>query len=185
MADANNGYKDQFDWALKLMKECGKRNLYFMEELFPDDTNLYRKMRTALMEDNIFVPIADGEDVRDLTLFEQYCRDGVYHFIQPDMATCGISNILRTARKAESFPHVKLIPHVWQNQLALLISLHASKVQPNIPFVEDSRFFEHAFITSSYTFSQGQWFIPDKPGWGVTFTADYQQYRVGDEVTLS
>ena len=185
MTDANNGYKDQFDWAVKLMKACAQENIFFMEELFPDDANLYRKLRQTLLEENLFVPIADGESIRDLNLFEQYCKEGVYHYIQPDMATCGFSNILKTARMAEAYPHVKLIPHVWQNQLGLIISLHISKIQKNIPFVEDSRFFEHAFITSAYQFNQGQWFVPDKPGWGIEFADDYKKYQVGEEIVLA
>lgn len=185
MTDANNGYKDQFEWAVKLMKACARQNVYFMEELFPDDADLYKKLRQELLTENLFVPIADGESIRDLTLFEQYCRDGIYNFIQPDMATCGFSNILKTARMAESYAHVKLVPHVWQNQLGLLMSLHLSKIQKNIPFVEDSRFFEHAFNTSAYQFSQGQWFIPDRPGWGFELSEDYKKYQVGEEIVLA
>jgi L-alanine-DL-glutamate epimerase-like enolase superfamily enzyme len=101
------------------------------------------------------------------------------------MPTSGMSNILRTAKKAQEYSHVNLIPHVWQNQLGLIMSMHASKVQKNIPFVEDSRFFEHAFITNDYIFSNGQWFIPDKPGWGIEFSADYIQYMVGKETILT
>jgi len=185
MADANNGYKDHFDWAVKLMKESAKQNIYFMEEIFPDDTSQYRKMRQILLEENIFMPIAEGEDKRDLTVFDQYCKDGVYNYIQPDMATCGMSNILYTAEKAENFPHVKLIPHVWQNQLGLVISMHASKIRKNIPFVEDSRFFEHALSTTAYAFNEGQWFIPDKPGWGIELVTDYQRFIVGEEHVIS
>jgi L-alanine-DL-glutamate epimerase-like enolase superfamily enzyme len=185
MADANNGYKDHFDWALKLVKAGAKQKLYFMEEIFPDNTAMYQKLRQALLEDNMFVPIAEGETIRDLKVFDQYYKDGVYHYIQPDMATSGMSNVLFTAKKAESYPHVNLIPHVWQNQLGLIMSMHASKIQKNIPFVEDSRFFEHAFITNGYTFHQGQWFIPDKPGWGIELSADYKQYMVGKETILS
>lgn len=185
MADANNGYKNHFDWAFKLIKESARQKLYFMEEIFPDNVAEYQKMRRLLLEDNVFMPIAEGEDIRDLNLFDQYCKDGVYNYIQPDMPTSGMSNILRTAKKAQEYSHVNLIPHVWQNQLGLIMSMHASKVQKNIPFVEDSRFFEHAFITNDYIFSNGQWFIPDKPGWGIEFSADYIQYMVGKETILT
>src|SRR5690606_10246660 len=109
---------------------------------------------------------------------------GIYNYIQPDMPTCGMTNIVRTAKGAEKFPHIKLIPHVWQSQLGLIMSLHASKIQSNINFVEDSRYLEHAFIASSYVCTNGQWFIPDKPGWGVELSPDYQQFLSDETITI-
>lgn len=184
MADANNGYENQFEWASQLMKSCAPHGMYFMEELFPDDTAQYKKLRDLLLKDNLFVPIAEGENIRNMDLFNSYLLDGIYHYIQPDMATCGFSNIIRTARKAESFQSVNLIGHVWQSQIGLLMSLHASKIQRNITFVEDSRYLEHAFNTSEYVFKDGQWMIPDKPGWGITLAPDYQQFIKGNPTEI-
>ena len=185
MADANNGYKDRFDWAVKLMTSCAPYNMYFMEELFPEDTDEYSRLREALLKENAFIPIGEGENIRELEKFDQYCKDGVYNYIQPDMPTCGFSKILNTAKKAETYPHVKLIPHVWQSQFGLIMSLHASKIQPNIPYVEDSRYLEHALIPSGYLFKNGQWFIPDKPGWGIELSPDYKQFFTDNEVVIS
>lgn len=185
MADANNGYKDQFDWAVKLMKAIIPYDPHFMEEIFPETTELYTKLRQTLMNDNLFVKIGEGENIRNLEAFDSYCEAGVYNFIQPDMPTSGFSNILRTAQKARKYPHVKLIPHVWQNQFGLIMSLHASKIQWNIPYVEDSRYFEHAINTSGYLFKDGQWFIPEKSGWGVFLSPDYAQYLVDKEIVIS
>ena len=185
MADANNGYANQPGWAIQLLKACAPYQMYFMEELFPDDAAAYRKLREALLKDNFFVPIAEGENIRDLALFDPYMQDGIYNYLQPDMHTCGYSNILAMAKKAESFPHIKVIPHVWQSQLGLLMSLHASKIGRNIPYVEDSRYFEHAINSSGYVFRQGQWFVPDKPGWGVDLAPDYNQFIEGKEVIIS
>lgn len=185
MADANNGYKNQFDWAVKLMKACAPYNMYFMEELFPDDTRQYLRLREALLKENFFIPIGEGENIRELTKFNQYMEDGVYNYIQPDMPTCGMSNILQTAKRAEKFPHVKLIPHVWQSQIGLIMSLHASKIQSNTTYVEDSRYIEHAFISTGYIFKDGQWFIPNKPGWGIDLSPDYKQFLTEKEVVIA
>jgi L-alanine-DL-glutamate epimerase-like enolase superfamily enzyme len=54
MADANNGYKNNFDWAVKLLKSCAPYDMYWMEEIFPDDTPMYLKLREELMKDNFF-----------------------------------------------------------------------------------------------------------------------------------
>jgi L-alanine-DL-glutamate epimerase-like enolase superfamily enzyme len=185
MADANNGYADQMDWSVRLLKESAPSKLYFIEELFPDHIDNYRTLRDTLMKDNIHVPVAEGESINDMSLFDPYLTAGVYSFLQPDMHTCGYSNIMALARKVEAYPRIRVIPHVWQSQLGLLMSLHASKIQPNIPFVEDSRYFEHAIVPSRYLFQQGQWFIPDSPGWGVDLVPDYQQHVVDKVIDIT
>ncbi len=185
MADANNGYKDKFDWAVKLLKACAPYRLYFMEELFPDNTDMYLKLRNILLEHNLFVPIAEGENIRDMEAFNSYISDEVYNYIQPDMATCGFSNILIASDKINNTPHIKLIPHVWQSQVGLIMSLHASKIHSKIPFVEDSRYQENIYDTSAYQFSEGQWFIPDLPGWGLRLNPDYKDFIIGDEITIA
>ena len=156
-----------------------------MEELFPDNPVEYRKLRNALLEADAFIPIAEGENINDLTQFAPYMSDGIYNYLQPDMHTCGYSNILAMARKAESFAHVNVVPHVWQSQLGLIMSLHASKIQSNIPYVEDPRYFEHAIVPSNYIFREGQWFLPDAPGWGVNLVPDYKKYVEGEEIVIS
>jgi L-alanine-DL-glutamate epimerase-like enolase superfamily enzyme len=65
------------------------------------------------------------------------------------------------------------------------MSLHASRIQKNIPYVEDSRYFEHAIVPSGYLFRDGQWYMPEKPGWGVELVTDYQQYVVDKEIVIS
>lgn len=185
MADANNGYAKQMDWAIRLLKACGPYQMFFIEELFPDDAGEYRRLREALLKDGFYIPIAEGENINDLSLFDPYMSDGIYNYLQPDMHTCGYSNILAMARKAQSFSHVKVIPHVWQSQVGLLMSLHASKIQKNINFVEDSRYAEHAINPGGYLFREGQWFIPDKAGWGIDLSPDYKQFMVDKEITVS
>lgn len=54
MADANNGYHDKFDSAIKLLKACAPYHMYFMEELFPDDAEQYAKVRDILAGDNLY-----------------------------------------------------------------------------------------------------------------------------------
>ena len=184
MADANNGYRDRFEWAVTLLERCAPHGLYFMEELFPDDAAAYRRLRDRLHATHLHVPIADGENVRDMSAFDDYLEAGVYSYIQPDMPTCGFSNILRTARRTAAHPHAQLIPHVWQSQIGLLMSLHASKVERRIPFVEDSRYHEHVIDTAGYHFRAGQWFIPDAPGWGTALVPDFDRFLTDEEVVV-
>ena len=64
------------------------------------------------------------------------------------------------------------------------MSLHASMIQKNINYVEDSRYTEHAIATGGYTFKNGQWFIPDKPGWGVELSPGLKQFITEKEILV-
>ena len=85
MADANNGYRDKFEWAVTFLKFCAPYSMYFMEELFPDDTPSYVRLRESLLAEDLHVPIAEGENIRDMDIFDSYLRAGIYSYIQPDM----------------------------------------------------------------------------------------------------
>jgi L-alanine-DL-glutamate epimerase-like enolase superfamily enzyme len=185
MADANNGYEGKFDWALKLMNSCARYDLFFMEELFKKDNAQFRKMRASLLEENIFVPVTYGELVTDLRQFEQDFKEGIYSYVQPDMASSGMSAILDTAKKAEQYPYVKVMPHVWQNAMGTIMAAHASKIRQNIPLLEDSRYFEHILHTDAIQFRGGQYILPDKPGWGVDLAPNYKEYLVGEEMIIA
>lgn len=188
MTDANNGYRDKPEWALRFLKACAPHNMYFMEELIPDNTETYKQLRDALHAENLHIPIADGESIwmEDMMdVFHGYCESGVYSYIQPDIPTCGFSNILRIARMAEKYPHVRLIPHVWQSQIGLLMSAHIAKIQRNIPFVEDSRYNEHVMLAPDYVFNGGQWFVPENPGWGVSLAPGYEEYLEESPIELT
>ncbi len=187
MADANNGYRDKLDWAVKLLKACAPYEMYFMEELIPDNIEQYRELAENLAMDNLYIPFAEGESIWQsdmLETFDDYCQSGVFHYLQPDMPTCGFSTILRVARMMGKYAHVKLIPHVWQSEMGLIMSAHISKIQHNIPFVEDSRYQEHAIQNRGSHFDQGQWILSDEPGWGVSLVPGYEEYIDGDQVVI-
>lgn len=191
MADANNGYDNHFDWAVKLLKTCAPYDMYWMEEIFADDTPMYLKLREELMKDNLFVPVAEGEtlmgndDPRYLNRFDKYLEHGVYNFLQPDMRTYGISNMIAFAGKAMKYPHVKIAPHNWNSQMGVIMCLHAAKVCPNISMVEDDRFFNHAITLPGFKFFDGQWFIGEQPGWGITLASDYKKLFMIRERTIA
>src|SRR5690606_1064029 len=105
MTDANNGYDGQFEWALKLMKTCAPYEMYWMEELFPEDKALYLRLREQLLEDGFFIPIAEGENIRQIAQISSLLEEGVYNYLQPDMRTCGMSYILLMAKEVKKHAH--------------------------------------------------------------------------------
>lgn len=185
MADANNGYQGQFDWAVRLLKECAPYRLNWIEEIFPERLDDYTKLHHALQDLNADTSVADGESVRDMDSFTPFLKAGLYRYIQPDMRTCGFSKILYAADLAAPY-RVHVAPHNWMSEIGKLACLHASKLRKNIPIVEDDRYHDFALDSSAYVFREGQWFIPERPGWGVDLSPDYELFaKAGQEIAIS
>jgi L-alanine-DL-glutamate epimerase-like enolase superfamily enzyme len=192
MADANNGYEGHFDWALRLLEETQPQELYWMEEIMPEERERYRRLRKAMYERGVTTRLAEGENamfgsgpVQEVDDFQPWLKAGLFDVIQPDMRTVGFSNVLRQARQAAR--HNKtLVPHNWQSEMGKLMGIHAAKVQENIRFVEDDRWSNYALDASDYRFRNGQWIAPDAPGWGVRLSEHYDRFvREGTERVIS
>jgi L-rhamnonate dehydratase len=184
MADANNGYQGQLDWAVRFLKECSPYRLNWIEEIFPETIEDYTRLHHALQEINADTNVADGESVRDMDAFTPFMQAGLYRYIQPDMRTCGFSKILYAADLAAPY-RVHVAPHNWMSEMGKLACLHASKLRINIPVVEDDRYHDFALDSSAYAFREGQWFIPEKPGWGVDLSPDYEYFaKAGQETVI-
>ncbi|MDZ7695353.1 MAG: enolase C-terminal domain-like protein [Balneolaceae bacterium] len=180
MADANDGYEQNFDWAVRMLRECAPYEMYWMEEIFPETTKIYRRLHTVLNQSNVKIPIAEGEDVRDVDQFQSYLEEELFNFIQPDMRTVGFSNILRGAKMAGEHG-VSLIPHNWASEIGKLMSILCAVIQKNITFAEDDRYHTLAIDASGYLFRDGQWTAPDRPGWGIRLNDHYDYFQRNNE----
>lgn len=185
MVDANNGYQGRFDWAMRFLKSTAPHELYWIEEIFPEEMESYNRLLQQMHEAGFSVPIAEGESVSHVSKFQPYLEAGIFDVIQPDMRTVGFSNILRASDLASS--HGKaLVPHNWQSEVGKLMSVHAAKVKENILFAEDDRWSNHALDTSGYIFRGGQWWAPEAPGWGVKLNENYDRFaRASKELVIS
>lgn len=175
MADANNGYDHHHDWAIRFLKECSPYALTWIEEIFPEKVSDYTAFHRQLQEVNADTPVADGESVLQMDDFRPFLDAGVYRYIQPDMRTCGFSKVLYAADLAAP-ARVNVVPHNWMSELGRVACLHASKIRQNIPLVEDDRYHDLALDASGYEFRDGQWFVPDKPGWGLDLSPNYDVF---------
>lgn len=185
MADANNGYEHHHDWAVRFMKESSPYALTWIEEIFPETVSDYTAFHRSLQDVNADTPVADGESVRQMDDFRPFLDAGLYRYIQPDMRTCGFSKVLYAADLAAP-ARVNVVPHNWMSELGKVACLHAAKIRRNIPLVEDDRYHDLALDSSSFEFHDGQWFVPDKPGWGVDLSPNYDVFaRGGAEVAIT
>lgn len=176
MADANNGYREHYPWAIQLLKECFPYEMFWIEEIFPEKLEKYKELYQDLNKLHIPVRIAEGESVKDVERFKPFLENHLYHVIQPDMRTTGFSNILHGAELASSYNRA-LVPHNWQSEMGKIMSIHASMIKENILFAEDDRYQNFAIDSSNYLFRDGQWIPPKKSGWGIELNKNYNSFQ--------
>jgi L-alanine-DL-glutamate epimerase-like enolase superfamily enzyme len=185
MADANNGYEHHHEWAIRFMTECSPYALTWIEEIFPETLPDYTAFHRQLQEVNADTPVADGESVRNMDEYCPFMDAGLYRYIQPDMRTCGFSKVLYAADLAQP-RRVNVVAHNWMSELGKIACLHASKIRQNIPLIEDDRYHDFSLDASAYEFRDGQWIVPDQPGWGVDLSPNYDLFvRNGAEIVIT
>jgi len=185
MADANNGYRDHHDWAVRFLKECSPYRLGWVEEIFSETLDDYRMLHQQRQEINADTPVADGESMRNMDEYTPFMQAELYRYIQPNMRTCGLSKVLYAADLAAPW-RVNVVAHNWMSELGKIACLHAARIRRNIPLIEDNRYHDLALDRSACEFREGQWLIPEKPGWGVDLSPNYEQFtRLAEEIVIT
>ena len=98
MIDANNGYNVNLaKWVLTETADC---NIYWLEEPFYEDRELYDHLHLWMKEQNLAVLIADGEGQASPQLLN-WAQEGVVDVVQYSFRDHGLSNWLGTGRQLE------------------------------------------------------------------------------------
>jgi D-galactarolactone cycloisomerase len=167
LADANNGYRDDFEGVWRLLSETKSANLYWMEEIFPENVEHYTRLRERMAKAGMKTLIADGESVSDPEAFEPYLRPRrLIDVLQMDIRRGGFLTNLETARLAQTAGAVH-VPHNWASHVGLLMGLHLAKAVENVPAAEDDRSTCDAILTEGYSFHDGFYTVSDAPGLGI------------------
>ena len=175
LVDANNGYQDDFAGAWNVLSETKEQRLDWLEEVFPEDKDLYRRLRGRMQQAGIETPIADGESMRSAAEFRQYIEpERLFDVMQLDIRTGGVLDCRDMSTMGE--PHgAAAVPHNWGSQVGLLTSLHLAKTQNNIIAAEDDRSACPALIVRGYEFKDGYYTVSNEPGLGVEVDEDYYE----------
>lgn len=175
LVDANNGYAGDMEGAWDLLEATRDQRLDWLEELFPEDPDLYRDLRTRMRAAGIATPVADGESMRSAAEFAPYLQpERLVDVMQLDIRTGGILECREMARIGVQSGAVA-VPHNWGSQVGLLMSLHLARTQGNIPAAEDDRSVCPALIVKGYEFEDGYYRVSDKPGLGLGVNRDYYE----------
>jgi D-galactarolactone cycloisomerase len=185
MGDPNDGYRDDFERAWRLIRETADANLFWIEEIFPEAVDRYTELRERMLKAGIKTLIADGENFREARQFEPYLRPRrLMDVLQLDIRQGGFIGCRDMARIGETSGAVT-VPHNWGSQIGGLMGLQIGKAVKSIIAAEDDRSTCDVILAEGYRFSNGYYTLPDEPGMGIRVNAKvYRDKCLAKEIVV-
>jgi D-galactarolactone cycloisomerase len=185
LADANDGYRNDFEGAWRLMRETKDAKLYWMEEIFPEDIARYAELRRRMAEEGIHTHIADGENLREPEAFKPYLAPPrAFDVVQMDIRVGGVlanRELARMAGAAGAFS----VPHNWASEIGKYMGLHLAKAVKEVTAAEDDRSTCDVISAEGYEFKNGAYTVSNSPGLGVSVNpAVYQEKYAKSEMVI-
>jgi L-alanine-DL-glutamate epimerase-like enolase superfamily enzyme len=150
MIDANNGYN--LNLTKRVLTETASCNLFWLEEAFHEDAELYADLKTWLAEQGLSVLIADGEGLVDV--------------IQYDIFSYGFTPWLTLGHQLDSWG-TRSAPHHYGRHLGNYVSAHLAAAIDGFTFVEWDEATTPGIDAPGYRVEEGRVHIPDAPGFGL------------------
>lgn len=167
LVDANNAHANDFERAWRFINETAPENVFWHEEMFPEDVQLYTELRSRMAKAGIRSWIADGESVRDSPAFEPYLKPvRLVDVLQMDIRGGGFIDNAKMGRMAEEAGGTA-VPHNWGSQVGGLMALQLAKAVKSVTAAEDDRSTCDVIVTDGYDFRNGAYTVPDKPGMAI------------------
>lgn len=167
--DANNGYR--LEDTLWLLQEYGDLNLAFIEEMFHEDIEKYREIKSFIRKNKLSTYIADGENWKSPTQagVPELIESGVLDVLQGDMRMFQIEGILKEAELGQKVGSL-VAPHNWGSEFAFYVMIHMGNVLPNFYAAENDigKIDSPIYQGEAYTIKEGRCYAPQDPGFGLT-----------------
>ena len=163
MIDANNGFN--YNIARRVLAETAACKLFWLEEAFHEDPELYAQLRRWLDAEGIATLIADGEGWAAQALLD-WAREGRVDVVQYDIFSHGFSEWLRTGALLDEWG-VRAAPHHYGRHLGNYVSGHLATALRGFTFVEWDETTTPGIDASAYRVEEGQVVIPRAPGFGL------------------
>jgi L-alanine-DL-glutamate epimerase-like enolase superfamily enzyme len=171
MADANNGYRGDFEGAWRFLAETQKSNLYWIEEIFPQDAALYGRLKEKMEQAGMKTLLADGEDMRTAEDLRPYLAPRrLIDLTQIDIRRAGFLGNREAAELSAAHGAV-CVPHNWGSQIGGLMGLHLARSAPGVIAAEDDRSRCDAIVAEGYTFRDGYYQLGKMKGLGIRVNA--------------
>ncbi len=168
LIDANNGYN--LNIAKRVLAETADCNLFWLEEAFHEDPELYDTLHAWMENEGLSVLIADGEGWAAEPLMD-WARAGFVDVIQYDIFSHGFSNWLATGAQLDGWG-VRTAPHHYGRHLGNYVSGHLAAAVKGFTFVEWDETSTPGIDASAYRVEEGHVVIPDAPGFGLKLEED-------------
>ena len=177
LVDANNAFRGDLEGAWRLIADTAEAQLYWLEELFPEDAGHYARLRDRIERAGIRVYLADGENFTDPRGFEPYLKPRrLVDVLQMDIRTGGFLGNLETARLGQTAGALS-VPHNWGSQVGLLMGLHLAKAAKSVIAAEDDRSTCDVIVAEGYSFRDGEYTVSDRPGLGIRVDEDVYRLK--------
>ena len=163
LIDANNGYT--LNIAKHILSETADCNVYWLEEAFHEDDELYEDLHAWIEREGLSVLIADGEGAASPHLLD-YAQKGIVDVIQYDIFSYGMTKWLETAPKLDAW-NVRTAPHHYGAHLGNFVSGHLAAAVAGFAFVEWDELSTPGLDSSAYKVDDGHVHIPEAPGFGL------------------
>ncbi len=163
MIDANNGYN--LNIAKRVLAETADCKLFWLEEAFHEDPELYEALHDWMEAEGLSVLIADGEGWAATALMD-WAREGFVDVMQYDIFSHGFSNWLDTGAQLDAW-RVRSAPHHYGRHLGNYVSGHLATAVAGFTFVEWDETSTPGIDASTYRVEDGHVVIPDAPGFGL------------------
>jgi L-alanine-DL-glutamate epimerase-like enolase superfamily enzyme len=163
--------------AIQIIAELAPYRPYFAEApCAPEDIEGLARVAAQTS-----VPIAAGEEWRNVYEALPRLERRAVSVLQPEMGHTGVTQFLAIARLAVAF-HARVMPHASIGVgIFQAASLHATATLPNVPYHE----YQHSifdknlrFVTTAMRCEAGHYHLPDGPGLGVEPKPELWQYVV-------
>ncbi len=174
LIDANNGYT--LNIAKHILSETADCNVYWLEEAFHEDDELYEDLHAWIEREALSVLIADGEGAASPHLLD-YARRGIVDVIQYDIFSYGMTKWLETAPKLDAW-NVRTAPHHYGAHLGNFVSGHLAAAVAGFAFVEWDELSAPGLDSSAYKVDDGHVHIPEAPGFGLKLDESLFQQAV-------
>lgn len=174
LIDANNGYT--LNIARHVLAETADCDLFWLEEAFHEDVELYAELQRWLREQQLGVLIADGEGAAHPLLLE-WARDQIVDVIQYDIWSYGFTRWLALGQVLDRYG-ARTAPHHYGTHVGNYVACHLGAAIEGFTFAEWDEAVTPGLDTSGYRISEGWVTVPDEPGWGI----DLDDERFGHAV---
>ncbi len=176
MIDANNGYN--LNIAKRVLAETADCDLFWLEEAFHEDPELYEELHGWMDREGLSVLIADGEGWAATALMD-WARAGCVDVMQYDIFSHGFSNWLDTGAQLDDWG-LRTAPHHYGRHLGNYVSGHLAAAVKGFTFVEWDETTTPGIDASAYRVEAGEVLIPSAPGFGLGLEEDVFRAAVKD-----